>query len=227
MIADATTEPTRRRLITAAERLFAARGIDGVSLREITKDAGARNSVAIQYHFGDRNGLLAAILKKHDPTVEAGRHAILDRYEAAQQSDVRELARALVLPLAAKLADPDGGCEFLQIYADLVNRPRPIMRPGSMDDPALSIGRWRQLVQPLLSPEAILLHRRYGAILYVVTETARRAQSGAREHHALFANSLVDVTAAMLIAPVSDETKRLIGLPPAARTRHGSGVALA
>ena len=39
--------------------------------------------------------------------------------------------------LAAKLADPDGRREILQIYADLVNRPKPSL-PISMDDPTNS-----------------------------------------------------------------------------------------
>ena len=53
---------TRARLLSAAERLFAERGIDAVSLREITRESGARNAIAAQYHFADRAGLVQAIL---------------------------------------------------------------------------------------------------------------------------------------------------------------------
>jgi AcrR family transcriptional regulator len=49
---------TRDRLITAAEELFAANGIEAVSLREIVRASGARNTAALQYHFGDRAGLV-------------------------------------------------------------------------------------------------------------------------------------------------------------------------
>src|SRR5207302_8772251 len=106
--------------------LFAARGIDAVSLREINRAAGAKNAIAVQYHFEDRAGVVRAIFEKHMPVVEAGRHAMLDQYEAEGRDDVRVLAAALVRPLAAKLADRDGGPEFLQINADLVNRPQPV-----------------------------------------------------------------------------------------------------
>ena len=68
---------TRERLIRAAEKLFAERGVSGVSLREINREAGAKNAVAVQYHFGDRDGLLRAVLAKHWPDVEARRHALL------------------------------------------------------------------------------------------------------------------------------------------------------
>src|SRR3954453_21988093 len=102
-------EATRARLITAAEQLFAERGIDAVSLREINRAAGARNAIAVQYHFEDRAGVLRAILGKHRPDVEARRHAMLDQYEADGAPNLRALAGALVGPPAAKLTEPPGG----------------------------------------------------------------------------------------------------------------------
>src|SRR5690349_7259062 len=74
-------EVTKRQLISAAESLFAERGIDGVSLREITVAAGVRNSTALQYHFGTREGLVRAVLKKHFDGIEVHRNALLDEYE--------------------------------------------------------------------------------------------------------------------------------------------------
>src|SRR5215813_4360571 len=115
-------EATRQQLITAAEQLFAERGIDGVSLREVNLTAGQRNSTALQYHFGDRNGLVRAVLAKHHPDVEARRHALLDEYESSADDDVRTLAGALVRPLASKLSDRDGGRAYLRIMAELTSR---------------------------------------------------------------------------------------------------------
>ena len=56
--------PARRSLVAAGERLFAERGIRAVSLREINKAAGQRNSSALHYHFGSREGLLRALLAR-------------------------------------------------------------------------------------------------------------------------------------------------------------------
>ncbi len=201
-----SAEDTRSRLLEAAERLFAERGIDGVSLREINQAAGARNAIALQYHFKDRSGMLTAILAKHHPDVDARRHALLDEYEAGQRHDVRLLASALVRPLAAKLSDADGGPEFLQIWAALLNRPDPVFPSAENDD---SLCRWRELVEPLLEADAARLHRRFTAYLYASLELARRARSGPHGDNRLFTSYLIDVVTAILAAPVSPETRRL------------------
>jgi AcrR family transcriptional regulator len=201
-------EATRARLIEAAESLFAARGIDAVSLREINRASGAKNTIAVQYHFADRAGVVRAIFEKHMPAVEAGRHAMLDQYEGEGRDDLRFLAAALVRPLAAKLADRDGGREFLQIHADLLNRPQPQFEPMVDGSPA-STDRWRRLVDPLLEKDAAALHRRFAAVLYNAVELGRRARSGQHRDDRLFVSSVVDVVTAILGAPVSDETRRL------------------
>lgn len=199
---------TRSKLVEAAERLFAEKGVDAVSLREITRESGARNAIALQYHFDDRDGVLNAIFDKHVPEVEARRHAMLDEYEANGEPDLRVLASALVRPLAAKLADADGGRYFLQIYAELIDRPRE-PRSANGDSSSDSLNRWRRLVEPHLDPDAARLHRRYTAILHTALELSRRARTGRRGDDRLFTSFLVDVVAAILATPVSPETRRL------------------
>jgi AcrR family transcriptional regulator len=212
---------TRGRLLAAAERLFAERGVDAVSLREISRESGAKNAIALQYHFDDRAGVVQAIVDKHLRDVDARRHAILDEYEADGSPDVRSLAAALVRPLAAKLADADGGREFLQIYADLLNRPNPIAATVEPDQPdGDSLARWRTLVEPLLAEDAARLHRRFTAILHSVIELSRRARSGPHTDDRLFTSYLIDVVTAILAAPVSDETRRLADERDRARPRH-------
>jgi AcrR family transcriptional regulator len=200
---------TSTRLVRAAEDLFAARGIDAVSLREINRTAGAKNASALQYHFGDRDGLLRAVLAKHQADVEARRHAMLDDYEATGRDDLRALAAALVRPQAAKLADDDGGPAYLQIMGDLMNRPRPVIDPAALDDPASSVFRWRTLVAPLLDNDATRLHRRFTAMRFTAAELARRARSAPHTDDRLFVSHLIDLVAGLLAAPLSAETLRL------------------
>ena len=102
---------TRERLLGVAERLFAERGIDAVSTRDITRDADA-NSASIHYHFGSKAGLVAAILQWRAADVGAGRAAWLDRIEAAESPTLRDVVEAFVVPTAEMAADTAGGGRY-------------------------------------------------------------------------------------------------------------------
>ena len=54
------SEETRSRLIHAAGELFALRGVEAVTVREIADKADAVPN-AVRYHFGDKAGLVAAV----------------------------------------------------------------------------------------------------------------------------------------------------------------------
>jgi AcrR family transcriptional regulator len=204
---------TRERLIDAAEELFAERGIEAVSLREIVRASGARNTAALQYHFGDRAGLVRAVLERHHGDVEIRRHALLDAYES-DGDDLRTLAHALVQPLAAKL---DDGPAYLRILAQLVNLPDLDPSPFEEGD---SFYRWRELVAPLLTEDALRLHRRFVVLRFAVVELARRADEGPHEDNRLFVSHLVDLVTALLAAPPSPQTLRLERDRDAARQRR-------
>ena len=204
-----SAEATRAALVSAAERLFAAQGIDRVSLREINRASGARNAVALQYHFEDRGGIVRAVMAKHYPHVDNERHRLLDGYEADRADDLRRLGEALVLPSATKLSDPDGGREYLQISAELLNRPRPRPVEEAPEDSSDSINRWRALVEPFLGQDATRLHRRFTAIRFSAAELGRRAASGPHRDDRLFVSQLVDLVVALLLAPVSPSTAAL------------------
>ena len=49
---------TPTQLLDVAERLFAERGIDNVSIREIVRASGQSNLSAAHYHFGTREALV-------------------------------------------------------------------------------------------------------------------------------------------------------------------------
>lgn len=75
-------EDTRRRILEAALHLFAAHGYEGTSTRQIAEDAVV-NLPAIQYYFGNKEGLYRAII--HDITADTDRHMspVLERVRAA------------------------------------------------------------------------------------------------------------------------------------------------
>lgn len=73
---------TKTRLLDAAEVLFAERGIAEASLRDITTHATA-NLAAVNYHFGGKNGLLAAVFERRLGPVNEERLELLNAFERA------------------------------------------------------------------------------------------------------------------------------------------------
>ncbi|MFP6654601.1 MAG: helix-turn-helix domain-containing protein [Myxococcota bacterium] len=204
-------DETRAQLIRAAERLFAERGVEAVSLREVNREAHQRNASALQYHFEDRQGLLRAILAKHEIAVEASRHALLDEIEKQRPSTLQRLSAALVLPAAEKLSDRDGGRNYLRIVSQLINSHAARVDPIAVEDEASSLHRWRKMVASMMSPLAVdPLHSRFTARRIMFVELARRAESPRRKDDRLFASHLIDLVTAILNAPISTETRSLL-----------------
>jgi AcrR family transcriptional regulator len=110
--------PTDRRLLLAAERLFAERGIDAVSLRTVMAAASA-NVAAVHYHFGSKDELVRALIKERGGQVSARRGELLDELEAAAQVHVRLLAEAFVRPVVEMVGS--GGAAWVTLIAGILS----------------------------------------------------------------------------------------------------------
>ncbi|MEU0503479.1 TetR/AcrR family transcriptional regulator [Nocardia sp. NPDC005998] len=96
-----TGQRTRERLLAAALELLAQRGQEGVTLRELTENAGA-NVAAVSYHFGSLKALCHAAIEQ-----------ALERYLDAQIQELgavestatlQDLAAAFTRPMIRALA---------------------------------------------------------------------------------------------------------------------------
>ncbi|MBX3284972.1 MAG: TetR/AcrR family transcriptional regulator [Actinobacteria bacterium] len=116
------TPTTRERLLEAGERLFADRGIDAVSLAELTQAAGLHNTGAVHYHFGGREQLLDAVVQVHRDALDRRRAELLDEAERSGRIEPAALVRCLVAPMA-ELLDDERGRRFLSIQAQRALRP--------------------------------------------------------------------------------------------------------
>ncbi len=211
---------TQARIVAAAERLFAAAGIDATSLAEINKAAAQRNRSAVQYHFGSKVGVIHAILDKHTPGIEQSRHAMLDELEAAGPPSCRALAEALVLPIASKLDDPDGGRAFLRLNAQLIGHPKFAL----LDLYTQRVNRGADRLQRLMAaavpdwPEALWVPRwllLIGLLFHGMADYAHLLEAGESEGReipprGLFVSNLIDSIVAVLEAPISSSTSRAL-----------------
>lgn len=212
---------TRDRLLDAAERLFAEKGLHGTSAREIVAAAGQRNESAIQYYFGDREGLVHALVVRRVTTVEAVRNARLDALLAREPSpDIRALVVCILEPVVELCREDSGFRAFLSTFGDValstgahLARNRPQLR---------SLERMcDQLRTSVEVPEMVLADRSEALTRFLLLSLSQRARSGAafrgRAFERFFTN-LTDMGAAMLTADISPDTRAAYG---ADETPHG------
>lgn len=125
---------THDRLLNAAARLFAARGFNDVTVREICSAAGA-NVAAVNYHFGDKLGLYHDVLNKAIHTMRATTEAAREAGEGGTpETKLRAYIRVVLHRVAGarndswihqlmtrELADPTPA---LDLVTEQVIRPR-------------------------------------------------------------------------------------------------------
>lgn len=96
-------EDTRRRILECALDLFAAHGYEGASTRQIAEGAGV-NLPAIQYYFGNKEGLYRAIVEDIIADTERHMSGVLSRVRTALEdphTPAPELAELLCQTLEA------------------------------------------------------------------------------------------------------------------------------
>ena len=93
---------TPEALLDAAEDLFARKGLQATSLREITRKARA-NLAAVHYHFGSKDALTRAVLVRRTGELNDARLRLLDEVEQRPRNrpvSLEEIMRAFLAPTA-------------------------------------------------------------------------------------------------------------------------------
>lgn len=117
----------------AAERLFAERGVEAVSLRTINAEAGF-SVAALHYHFATRDGLIRALLARAQPPMLEHRARLVAGLRALDDPPLEAIVEALVLPLTAGLMDKrSAGANRLRFLARLYFDRSPYMA-GMLDE---------------------------------------------------------------------------------------------
>ena len=115
-----TSPETRRRLLDAAAEVFAEKGFANATVREICRKAEA-NIAAVNYHFGDKEKLYAAVFADSHPTPDLS----FDPAEFAGLSPEDRL-RAFVRSFMKHLLDPGRPSCHGRLMAREMNEPTGI-----------------------------------------------------------------------------------------------------
>jgi len=113
------TLSTPERILLAAEQLFSERGVDGVSLREITSTSGV-NSAAAHYHFGSKLAVLEQLFELRAKPIAQQRMALLSALRTNRQGRpaLEDVLRAFLQPALQALSTPEGNEEVRRHVLD-------------------------------------------------------------------------------------------------------------
>src|SRR4051812_24378272 len=148
-------------MIDVAERLFAEYGIEAVSLRMVGASADQRNNSVAQYHFGSKEGLIAAVIAARSPRIDARRQELAaDLRTSGRPLSPAALLRLLVQPLAETIGGDAERTYYLRFLASVMDHPTFVRDAESSDtdQPAL---RWmRRELRALLREQSAATFRR-------------------------------------------------------------------
>jgi AcrR family transcriptional regulator len=119
---------TQSRILDVAEELFSEQGLDRVSIRDITRKAKV-NLAAINYHFGRKEDLIAAVFERRIVPVNEARLAALDDVERAtgkKKLKLEAILEAFIRPaLQCSLKASKGGTAFSKLFGRCLSEPSP------------------------------------------------------------------------------------------------------
>jgi len=122
---------TRTVILDAAERLFSENGIEGTSVREITRAAGV-NLGSINYHFGTKDRLALEVFARRLEPVNRERIARLDALEKASgrpELKLELIIEALVRPAVEVKEASAAGCDdFMRLISRCFQEPNPELK---------------------------------------------------------------------------------------------------
>ncbi|XYH99555.1 TetR/AcrR family transcriptional regulator [Sorangium sp. So ce1128] len=200
---------TREVILDAAERLFAEHGVAAVSNRQVSEAAGQANNFAVGYHFGTKNDLVLAIVRRHVPFIERRREEMLAEIKGS--SDLRDWLACLVRPTVdhiASLGSPSWFARFsAQVMTDPVTRKLVIdelLATPAMQETIAGLERLRPIW-----PEEVLEERgdmSRHLIVHMCAERERALHAGSATPRATWeaaAAGLVDALVGLWTAPVT------------------------
>ncbi|XQW83834.1 TetR/AcrR family transcriptional regulator [Thalassotalea piscium] len=168
---------TKNKILDAAESLFADKGFNGTSLREITSLAEV-NLAAVNYHFGSKKELIKSVMSRYMDELAPNLVAALENIcEHPEQPTLIEVFSAFIEPLLSlNIFRQNGTSNFLQLLGRGYTDSQGFLRwffttqyPGVISNFVLAV----QKAYPELTPEDIFwrLHFTMGTVVFAMSSS--------------------------------------------------------
>jgi AcrR family transcriptional regulator len=207
-----TRQLGKQALLDAAAVLMDERGVDNVTIQDISQASGHRNRSAVRYHFGSRDAVVRAVVMRTMDAIDAERNVLLDHLETTGAPlTPRSAIEVIIAPLARQLRTPEGR-RYLRICAQLINHPRFMSDAGDALTLNASVRRGARHLIPVLTrlPGPVAAERASqvtGFIARACGDQSRLMDSDTPARPVLsvedFTMNLVDTVLAVLEAPTS------------------------
>ncbi|MFJ9243933.1 TetR/AcrR family transcriptional regulator [Streptomyces sp. NPDC101776] len=202
----------KQQIVLAAERLFAVHGLEGVSLRQISAEAGNGNNTAVQYHFGSKERLVQEIFEYRLPDLNERRRLLVAR---RRPDDLRAWVECHILPVLEQ--GEQEGSHYLSFVAMLQQHGRRDLfesLPAELAKPTTDFVERIGALLPHL-PEPLLGHRIAQVLAFGVHAAAQRERTRTRGGSvlpfAVHVGDLLDGLVGFLRAPLSATTEVVLG----------------
>lgn len=168
---------TKDLILDTAEKLFSEKGVDGVSLRTLTAEAGV-NIAAAHYHFGSKQEVVKAVFARRIRPVNQERLRLLDQCEQLGQPSVEELLAALFGPALRLALDSPRGTDFTRLCARFYSEPAEYLESAFRDEFSAVLSRFHEAFQRALPelPDVEVgrrLHFAIGVLVHTLLNPAR------------------------------------------------------
>jgi AcrR family transcriptional regulator len=167
----AEADSSRERLLISAEQLFADKGFDGISVRDIANAAGV-NSALVGYYFGSKQGLLSEVYTRYCTALNQERARLLQKFsEKKKGPTLEQVLEAFIRPSLEITTDDRGRSNFTRLRVILSAENSALLErlvAANFDPSSLIFVEALSKCLPHLTPEDILwrFHFLLGAIYY-------------------------------------------------------------
>ncbi len=168
---------TKDLILDAAEALFSEKGVEGVSLRLLTRVAGV-NLASVHYHFGSKEAVVKAVFLRRVRPLNRERLAMLDAVEGRGDAQVEDILVALMTPAFRLARDPVRGKHFMRLCARFYSEPAEYLEKAFEAEFAEVIGRFERAFAralPKLSRDDLRrrMHFSIGVMVHTMLDSDR------------------------------------------------------